>query len=813
MSFIKVNGNNFEYSGVELHPEVHYISSSIGLGITGSVKVSATENRKSHNLTEYTDEALDFFISNPHEHVIVTYDDSRIKNKEIPIFRFDPPFVFNGNSTIKNHIRNVLMPHHAHRYQNCEYSYSNYNSLNFTSSGSLSDKTAIIYNNNNGEYNLGNPFCLSFWINPRDSVNIGNPYTPGTIFHLSSSIAVSLVSAHNGLLDSTTKKNENDEVDRFKILVQLKHSADTAPSDIDLSPAAVNNSTRIYPNDLVFTSSHSLKKDHWHNVTIQWGQSINNGSGSIFIDNNETNFVVNSGSLGGFALSSPKALVIGNWFGHGTGDDLLKFIRSDDASSQGYDSSGDSTLPIGDFDLAHPLNAEIHELKLFNKYFTDTIRSGQNDTEFNNLRYKGITKQDFNSDNCQFLLGPYFHPDINTRDILVSPYRYKSHAVLTNTSTTPFNVDFSFRVGGKLLNLENFVVDFKNNKHPRLFNLFPIKLGVANANENKSADNFIYENQTHKRINLSILPCDNGLFRPNYDLYTYINTFNDYNRFSTGGSSTKDYSIISLENNDPRHIGRFNPNTGFSYESFYDVVTGKNIVNLPEALSNDFSNSDEETIFQALCGPNPQHTGNAINQHANSIPDSDVMFIPYMTKDASSNEISVFDISNLYYGKSILPGSFEIFEKHLTGSDENISIRLKDNGMGSLYRADAKTKHATWNNVGNIFYEEGLVIIKSPHLVYFCKDRAEIKFKGTQNIHTMILNVPAYKNLFNSSSNPTFESVPPSDNTNDEDLSTMYISTVNIHDKNFNIIMKANFSQPILKTVEDEFIIRLKEDF
>ena len=44
--------------------------------------------------------------------------------------------------------------------------------------------------------------------------------------------------------------------------------------------------------------------------------------------------------------------------------------------------------------------------------------------------------------------------------------------------------------------------------------------------------------------------------------------------------------------------------------------------------------------------------------------------------------------------------------------------------------------------------EEGLAIIKSPHLVDFCKDRAEIKFKGTQNIHTMILNVPAYKNLF-----------------------------------------------------------------
>ena len=42
---------------------------------------------------------------------------------------------------------------------------------------------------------------------------------------------------------------------------------------------------------------------------------------------------------------------------------------------------------------------------------------------------------------------------------------------------------------------------------------------------------------------------------------------------------------------------------------------------------------------------------------------------------------------------------------------------------------------------------------------------------------------------------------------------TVYVSTVNIHDDNFNIIMKANLSQPIPKTEEDEFIIRLKQDF
>ena len=101
----------------------------------------------------------------------------------------------------------------------------------------------------------------------------------------------------------------------------------------------------------------------------------------------------------------------------------------------------------------------------------------------------------------------------------------------------------------------------------------------------------------------------------------------------------------------------------------------------------------------------------------------------------------------------------------------------------------------------------------SPHLIQFCKDKTSIGFKGEQTLHTMILNVPTLKEYFNSSSNVTFVSNPPSTASNENHLSTQYITAVNIHDNNFNIIMKAHFSQPIIKTEEDEFIVRLKQDF
>ena len=130
-----------------------------------------------------------------------------------------------------------------------------------------------------------------------------------------------------------------------------------------------------------------------------------------------------------------------------------------------------------------------------------------------------------------------------------------------------------------------------------------------------------------------------------------------------------------------------------------------------------------------------------------------------------------------------------------------------------MYRSDAKTKLAKNNCIGNILYDEGILVIKTPHLPYYNKDKVDIKFKGEQNLHTMILNIPCAEWNFTSSSNLTYVNINPTTGANDVDQNTIYITGVNIHDDNFNVIMKANFAQPIFKTEEDEFVIRLKQDF
>jgi hypothetical protein len=180
--------------------------------------------------------------------------------------------------------------------------------------------------------------------------------------------------------------------------------------------------------------------------------------------------------------------------------------------------------------------------------------------------------------------------------------------------------------------------------------------------------------------------------------------------------------------------------------------------------------------------------------------------------DTSSNLSTIYQISNLYYGNQIFPESFTISSTSLTGSGGKINITLKDNGNGGLYRADAVTPHPTWATVGNIFYDEGLSIIKSPHLYYFGKDNFSVSFNGSQNIHTYTIDAICPAGEINSSSNPSYLSFPPTNEQNETADNFVYITGINIHDDNFNVIMRANLAQPVLKRPDEEFLFRIKYD-
>jgi hypothetical protein len=688
-------------------------------------------------------------------------------NKELKIFRTEPSVDFSENSLRKNLIRDTLYSFYRSFYPTAHWGYTNYHTLNFLTASGLPSDSALLYPNSasNDEgrpYSLDGPFTFEFQINPRYTTDQPNlEFKAGTIMHLSSSYAISLVTGSS--VDSEGYPNG------YRIMLQLSHSADIPPSE------AVQGA---YPNDLIFLSQdNSLKRNHWHHVAIRWGTNeINEGSGSFVIDGIESaGFVVPSSSIApaayGLPQSEPDVLCIGNFYeGFNTGSSAQSlFFNTEPATRDGLANLAPSFEQYGpdEFTFDHPLNAEVHDLRIYNVFrLSDNIlRDTTNGPEF--------------MDDLVFYLPPFFTKESPFRRVLNEQGGVLQTPFFGIDSTTddPFNVAMSFGVGGHYLNLENFLRDFSNGIYPRQLQLTGTQIIETVAA--RSANEFLYNTGSIQKRNISILPCDNGLFTPNFDILV------------SGG--------LELA-----------PSSGSSLSKFVNDLGSLDLshITLNEMIPSSSLRPglifESGSIFDGIAGATPDNPG---------VDPGEVLTIFQRTKDNTSNEVIFFDISDIYYGNRINPGSFEIKDSRITGSGDKVSITIKDNGYGNLYRADSLTPHAEWNSVGNIFYNEGVVVIKSPNIPFFGKEQYEMSFEGESTIHVLKVSAEAASSLVNSSSHPDFLKLSSSFDANETDPNFVYITNIDFLDENLNVVMKTNLGQPVKKRSGDKILFRVKMDF
>ena len=817
MSLIKVLPEYLEKFSLTLHPEIRYVSSSLTgptALTTGSMPLSIRPSRCFKNIIDpsqvgqnsYDPESPgvagfnegDFSILEDLRSANVTVKEANAagstadvnttiskymelvnssseisrNSKRFEIVRFDPPFTFNINTSVKNCVRNVLMPFYSPRYDSCQFSYTNYNTLNFFSGSGLPGSSAIIYNNfkfpnKPRPYSPTGSFSFDFYINPRYSNEPGREFKAGTILHLSSTYAISLVSG--------SQLDENGLVSGYRIMLQLSHSADVEPSSVDLS---IPNNQRPYPQDLIFVSAdNTLRKNNWHHTTIRWGgPMINNGTGSILIDKGKYNFSIPSASILPPMNIQTSALVMGNYFS-GWADEAGFFNESAGVNEGVYPYEEGLTEPNEDqYSFDHPLQAEIHDIKLYDKFIWEKVI--QDNEKYGQSSLKDIL----------FYVPPFFTRTTPSRENLITPFQTE-----TKQSTQPFNPVFSFGVGGYIINLPNFVREFKQGYYPRLFHLTASTIDTTVVDI--TANGYIYASGSTKKRNLTILPNDNGRFYPDFNLLKTNLPASDLASYENVHGGT-DLSIININDMVPASSAY----SGLPTVSTRDLEMINESLGLPDDTS-------PESIAAQVAGVTPE---NMILAGQGQGP---ILTIYQRTRDPSSNEITIFDISNLFYGNTILPGSFYLTDPSITGSSGRVKMTLRDNGRGSLYRADCTTKQATWSNIGTVLYNEGVSVVKSPHIAYFGVDGFEAAFKGEQNIHMLTVNLPAGVGEFNSSSNPQYKVLSASNNANDLNSRFVYISGLNLHDDNLNIIMRANLAQPVLKREEDEVLLRFKMDF
>ena len=131
-----------------------------------------------------------------------------------------------------------------------------------------------------------------------------------------------------------------------------------------------------------------------------------------------------------------------------------------------------------------------------------------------------------------------------------------------------------------------------------------------------------------------------------------------------------------------------------------------------------------------------------------------------------------------------------------------------------MYRADALTEHAKWNYVGHCLYKEGIITILHPSLHNFAENNFKLDFRSSFSINTLEINLPAYEGMINKSNNTSYiKNLKLNNSSFNFDDDFVYITDINLHDENLNIVAKAKLANPYAKKSLDSVLFRIKMDF
>ena len=101
-------------------------------------------------------------------------------------------------------------------------------------------------------------------------------------------------------------------------------------------------------------------------------------------------------------------------------------------------------------------------------------------------------------------------------------------------------------------------------------------------------------------------------------------------------------------------------------------------------------------------------------------------------------------------------------------------------------------------------------------MFFFGKQQYEVAFKGVSNIYSTKYEILAGSGQLNSSSNPSYalekNNLRASGDPIDKDV-FVYISSVNLHDENMNVVAKVKLAQPIIKRFADKILFKIAIDY
>ncbi len=692
----------------------------------------------------------------------------------------------------KEIIRNILDPYYQVGRPGLGWGYANFSSINFFESNST-EIPAIVYDSTGNLYKPTKDIHIDFKL----KVNY-HPTDAGTILHLPGVFAVSVVTG--------SSVDEFNNPSHYKLLFQMgTHSSGSVkPSTVDLS---VENSAR--GNTKIYQSLENITASYWHHCSIRYSDTNNARTGSFYIDGVPSGeFIPPSAFTVASGLSqTAHTLNIGAFY-TGSTNDSRNFFGTYAKTNQGVDRSYVLDGAPGNY-FSNPLCAEVHELKISNfapgkRKVRELITTPVTSSVGLLFHLPVLYTPDAPPNYYNAMLGDLFDEGGSVTERRSLKDFYEEFPVsVSRRFDSPFNTHHA-NIGGFLnINAQSFLMNFANGKYPYMHNLADNLQAHSSCHELSSSFAFF---DVHQRRNTVIMPCDDGNFVRTYDIYSGSHLTGSIVKAGRPG-------VLRLDN-----MGDFTTN----YDSKLALVDEGWSYTLPQ----------EDPEDQGPTGTT-RRVSSALPSQTSSLP-AQRFFDPnghglISGAELGSSLISIFSIPTLFYGNKLRPKSIKMtsnlyrgggsivgsglnkrFER---GGDYRMEVNLCDDGRGNIIRCDTSGSVSEKSIVGSVYYEDGIIALKSPHMFSFGEHNYTLDFEGEQNTHILEMLVPVGRNQFNSSSNPNYNAFKPLADANEEAESFIYLSTLNFHDTNLNVVAKARFAQPVIKRVNDRYMIRVKFDF
>ena len=200
---------------------------------------------------------------------------------------------------------------------------------------------------------------------------------------------------------------------------------------------------------------------------------------------------------------------------------------------------------------------------------------------------------------------------------------------------------------------------------------------------------------------------------------------------------------------------------------------------------------------------------------------------------ADVTSMIVLDIPSAFYGREISPGSVQIVDNAWSGAGWQLQRTIIDDGRGNLFLSGSSCSSSLadreeyrgveWNKVGNVFYGEGLVVIRDPSIMDMFRsdgtsvmpnDLVQFSFRGLNRTPVKTIMCRLDPGEFNASLNPTFwEEDEVGNRIVRHPSGSIRISTVGVYNSEYELVGIARLAEPIRKRDRDRINFKLRMDF